>query len=187
MSLFFVGYTSLPCYLGSSLGWLFDNINPMSETLFPSGEQLRYDTLHKLPSACGEIVDAYVTACSSYGLSPGIVRLFVVGSMVQEDGRNFRLDSDVDFIFSVEHPEWSMSALPTDTETRSMAEDELLSRHEKLINKFESIWHSHKIYPPLNIPHGETSPHVWGMELKTSEDFSEEKPGMLLAEYDPKK
>ncbi len=147
--------------------------------------QLREETLQKLTITGREIVEEYVRTCSTYGINPGITRLFAVGSIVKNRGTDFGSDSDVDLIFSVEHPETSLSSIPWDASSRSEAEDEREHRHIKALEQFEVIWERHGIALPLNVPHGESMPEVWGLSLCTSDDFPIDRPAILVAEFDP--
>lgn len=142
------------------------------------------DVMRRLPAAATAIAMTYYDECLEYGLDPGVVRVFAVGSLIKRDGANFNPDSDVDIVFSVERPQSSLAAFPTDSVSLSEADDIREQRHRKLLEKFNLIWKDHGIVTPLNVPHGETIPEIWGLEFMSENDFSTEEPGRLVAEFD---
>ena len=157
----------------------------MSEATPPPAQELLADILNKLPSAGQEMIHAYRTACRQYGMNPGIIRLFAVGSVVKDGGAALGEESDVDVVFSVEYPEESLSALPSDASSRSEAEDMRESRHERMLRQFDAIWDRHQISLPLNVPHGKVNTSVWGLALLSAGDFPADRPARLIAELRP--
>jgi hypothetical protein len=130
-------------------------------------------------------VNKYVEACARYGLDPGTVRLFAVGSIARDDGADFRDTSDIDLVFSVEHPDQSLSAAPRQVQSRSEGEAELEARQGELLGQLDEVWQAHGISQPLNIPYGESVPYPWGLSLMEETDFTSAKPGILLFEHKP--